>query len=80
MKQPTSYPIFLFPVIKVLNSGTSGQQLDISMYMRDPNNKHIKYDVRKTEGKMLGYQVSVAGDYQICFNNRYALDIGHSTK
>ena len=40
------------------------------MYVRDPNRKHIKYEVRKTEGKMLGYHVEIPGDYAVCFNNR----------
>ena len=55
---------------KVINSGSSGQQLDISFYIRDPNKKYVKFESRKAAGGLMGQQVEVAGDYQVCFNNR----------
>ena len=53
-----------------MNSGSSGQQLDISFYVRDPNSKYIKFESRKAQGGLHLHQVEVEGDYQVCFNNR----------
>ena len=67
-------PYTYFIIIKVINSGSSGQQLDISFYIRDPNKKYVKFESRKTQGGLIGQQVEVAGDYQVCFNNRSVVD------
>jgi len=57
----------------VINSDSSGKQLDISFYIRDPNKKYIKFESRKDKGGLMGHQVESEGDYQICFNNRYSM-------
>jgi len=57
----------------VINSDSSGKQLDISFYVRDPNKKYIKFESRKNKGGLLEHQVESEGDYQVCFNNRYSI-------
>ncbi len=50
--------------------GKNGQKLDISAKIKSPESKIINFQSRKSEGKMIGEEISIPGDYEFCFNNR----------
>eukprot|EP00091_Calanus_sinicus_P016741 TRINITY_DN36271_c0_g1_i1.p1 TRINITY_DN36271_c0_g1~~TRINITY_DN36271_c0_g1_i1.p1 ORF type:complete len:125 (+),score=35.03 TRINITY_DN36271_c0_g1_i1:170-544(+) len=53
-------------------SSKNGQQLDITMRLRDNTGRMITYQGRKTHGTY-NHTVKGAGDYEVCFNNRHAM-------
>jgi len=54
-------------------STKNGNQLDISMRMKDPLRQLITFQARKREGEFTNYKVAQDGDYEICFNNKYSM-------
>jgi len=56
----------------VVNTGSSGEQLDIDFYIRDPKKNVVQYISRKSEGSMNRHHVQTEGDYKICFSNRHS--------
>jgi len=57
----------------IVISTKNGNQLDISMRLKDPNSKMVTFQARRKEGHYENYKINVAGDYEICFNNRYSM-------
>ena len=57
-------------LMQVVNVGKNGQRLDISTKIKTPESKILNFQSRKSEGKMIGEEISIPGDYEICFNNR----------
>jgi len=57
----------------VLNTGNQGQSMDITMYIRNPVKNLVTYAARQTEGKKIGLEMTVPGDYEVCFSNRYSV-------
>merc|ERR1711915_25096 len=53
-------------------SSKNGQQLDITMRLRDNTGRMVTYQGRKSKGSY-NHAVKGAGDYEICFNNRHAM-------
>ncbi len=53
-----------------MNVGKNGQKLDITTKIRTPETKVLNFQSRKAEGKLIGEEITVAGDYEVCFNNR----------
>ena len=54
-------------------STKSGNQMDISFQMKDATGKMVIFHVRKKEEAVSNHTVTQAGDYEICFINRYSL-------
>jgi len=56
----------------VTNVDENGKALDISLKVRNPDKKYVKYIARTNEGSVLQLAPEVAGDHEICFNNKYS--------
>ena len=54
-------------------STKNGNQMDISFQLKDTAGKMVVFQVRKKEDFVSNHTVTVAGDYELCFNNRYSL-------
>ena len=54
-------------------STKNGNQMDISFQLKDTAGKMVVFQVRKKEDFVSNHTVSAAGDYELCFNNRYSL-------
>jgi len=53
-------------------SDKGGEQMDISMNLKDSNNKMIVFQGRKKEDHFVNHTVTTNGDYELCFNNKYS--------
>ena len=51
----------------------SGKQMDISFQLKDSTKKMVVFHVRKKEEVVSNHTVTTAGDYEMCFINRYSL-------
>ena len=60
------------PISQVTNVDKSGRKLDISFKLKSPDGRIANFQGRKTEGSLLAYESKFAGDYEMCFNNRYS--------
>ena len=58
-----------YTVLSVKN----GKQMDISFQLKDSNKKMVVFHVRKKEEVFPNHTVTTAGDYEMCFINRYSL-------
>jgi len=54
-------------------STKNGNPLDISFQLKDSNHKMLFFQVRKKEDFVSNHTVNTAGDYEMCFNNRYSV-------
>ena len=54
-------------------STKSGNQMDISFQLKDASGKMVVFQVRKKKDSVLNHTVTAAGDYEVCFINRYSL-------
>ena len=54
-------------------SSSNGKQLDITMRIRDPENRMVIYQARKKEGHYVDYKVTKEGHYELCFNNKFSM-------
>jgi len=54
-------------------STKNGNQLDISMRMKDPSHQLVTFQARKKEGEFIDYKVLKSGDFELCFNNKYSM-------
>ena len=52
-------------------STKNGNPLDISFQLKDSNHKMLFFQVRKKEDFVSNHTVNTAGDYEMCFNNRF---------
>ena len=51
----------------------SGNQMDISFQLKDAAGKMVVFHVRKKEDFVSNHTVTAAGNYELCFINRYSL-------
>ena len=58
-----------YTVLSVKN----GKQMDISFQLKDSTKKMVVFHVRKKEEVFNNHTVTTAGDYEMCFINRYSL-------
>ena len=58
-----------YTVLSVKN----GKQMDISFQLKDSSKKMVVFHVRKKEEVFNNHTVTFAGDYEMCFINRYSL-------
>ena len=56
-----------------VTSTKSGNQMDISFQLKDAAGKIVVFHVRKKENSVTNHTVTQAGDYELCFINRYSL-------
>ena len=54
-------------------SSKNGKQQDITMRLRDPKKMLVTYQGRKTNGNYSDYTVKMAGDFEMCLNNRHSM-------
>jgi len=54
-------------------STKSGNQMDISFQLKDATGKMVVFQVRKKKDGVLNHTLTTAGDYEVCFINRYSL-------
>ena len=47
--------------------------MDISFQLKDATGKMVVFQVRKKKDGVLNHTVTTAGDYEVCFINRYSL-------
>ena len=68
----TTFIEYIYDISKVINSGSSGQQLDISFYIRDPNKKYVKFESRKAAGGLME-QIGVLSDLLVSISLLYRI-------
>ena len=57
----------------MVTSSKNGNQMDITLRLRDPEKRMVTYQGRKKSGNYSDYKVTKAGDYEVCFNNRHSM-------
>ena len=64
---------YVLSVHYMVLSSSNGKQLDITMRIRDPENRMVVYQARKKEGHYVDYKVTKEGHYELCFNNKFSM-------